>query len=69
MGGADQPFGVGARLAFEAAGKAVWVFVERAAFRRDGALPSLMPPSQTAVPNVIISDLSSGFRKGHFDGH
>src|ERR1700730_5199969 len=47
VGGADQLLWVCAGLSLEAAGKAVWVFVERAALRRDGAL---------AVPDAAFPD-------------
>jgi hypothetical protein len=55
MGGADQLLRVCVGLALEAADKAVWVFLSSAPlFVEMAPLPSLMPPSQTAAPNVFI---------------
>ena len=47
MGGADQFLGIGAGLAFEAAGEAVRIVVERAALGGDRALAIL----EAAMPN------------------
>src|SRR5271163_379229 len=47
VGGADQLLRVRAGLPLETAGKAVWIFVERAALCRDGAL---------AVPDAAFPD-------------
>jgi hypothetical protein len=54
MGRTDQLFRVRARLALEAAGKAVWVLSSAPLFVEMAPLPSLMLPSQTAAPNVFI---------------
>ena len=54
MRGADQFFRVGAGLAFEAAGEAVGVIVQRAALGRDRALAVLDAALPFGDPDVVV---------------